>query len=145
MSRLLTFPCYSIWTDQNDFTGHLHPIFCDGSFLWAFFWSDCSSEVVCTCCTRCLYCGQGDLQHHQQQGLYYKKMSSYIITSSNWLSFHFLVIITRYIWGEHSLSSLLNYPYNDRESWFRLDPNIWRDMVNGIDRRYNELVQCDGS
>jgi hypothetical protein len=56
MHAHIFFPFYNmkIWTDENDLTGDLDPIFCDAS-IWQFwnFYSDCSSEVVCTCCTKC--------------------------------------------------------------------------------------------
>ena len=100
--RWLTFPCHSIWTEANDLTGNLDPIFCDGSFFnWTSFDSDCNSsldsdclpKVMCSCCTDCYWCGQADLQCHQQRGLYFKKTrpTCYIITNSNWL-FPILVI-----------------------------------------------------
>jgi hypothetical protein len=54
MPRLLTFPCLSVRSDNNDLTGDLDPIFCDGSFLnLDTFDSDCLSEVVCSCCDNC--------------------------------------------------------------------------------------------
>jgi hypothetical protein len=102
--HIISLP-FCFWSEQNDLTDDLDPIFCDGSSLWNW-WSfilDCSSdEVVCSSAlvvikvrTKGGPLGYSVIQNEDSIRYKNRHTTMYYITNCHQRLFHFPVIIVR--------------------------------------------------